>query len=257
MHRTFTNSRFALILRRLRGRFGISAPRVAVRPHVPWYWRALVSALLLAAILLMAGWVFDTGRRFAGYDSYVAKQDVDDLRERVVSLQHEADSLRRISNASESRLQIERTAQQQLSEQVRRLEAEKEHLKEDLAAFENLVLGDVRSTSIGIHRLQVEPGSSAGGTYRYRLLLAASSLRPDRDFKGHLQLVVTLQHDDKTAILLIPGPGATDAAKYLVNFKHFRRIEGEFALPEGAVMKKFEIRLMQGDTLIASQQAPI
>ena len=56
MFGSFASSRLALTLRRLRGRFGISAPRVAVRTHLPGYWRALSVILLSAgASLLGAG----------------------------------------------------------------------------------------------------------------------------------------------------------------------------------------------------------
>lgn len=246
-----------MILRRLRGRFGISAPRVDIRAHIPWYWRVLVTLLLLAATILLGTWVYDTGRRFAGYDSRMAEQQLSELRDRVGVLEHEAERLRSIGNASESTLQIERTAQQGLSEQVKRLETENGRLREDLAAFENLATGDTKSETVGIHRLQVEPDPSVAGNYHYRLLLAAPGLRSEKEFRGRLQLVVTVQQDAKTDILNIPDAGAPDAQKYLVSFKYFRLIEGSFALPPGAILKKFEVRLTQGGTVVVSQQAPI
>ena len=257
MSRTFANSRLALILRRLRGRFGISAPRVAVRAHVPWYWRVLTSAFLLAAAVVLAGWVFDTGRRFAGYDRHMTEQELDDLRGKVANLESEAEHLRSVSNASESTLQIERTAQQRLSEQAKRLEMENGALREDLAAFENLASGSDKSVGIGIHRLQVKLDPAAEGRYHYRLLLSATGLQSDREFKGHLQLSVTALQNGKTVILTIPDADSADAAKYLINFKYFRRIEGNLMLPPNTVMKKFEIRLLQGADVVASQQVPI
>jgi len=257
MPRAFANSRLALILRRLRGRFGISAPRVAVRAHIPWHWRALSYVFFLIMAVILAGWVYDTGRRFAGYDRHMTEQELDDLRGKVANLESEAEHLRSVSNASESTLQIERTSQQRLSEQAKRLEIENGRLKEDMAAFENLASGSEKSVGIGIHRLQVEPDSSAEGRYHYRLLLSAAGLQSDREFKGHLQLGVTALQNGKTVILTIPDAGSADAAKYLVNFKYFRRIEGNVTLPPNTAMKKFEIRLLQGANVVASQQASI
>jgi hypothetical protein len=57
MFRPFASSRLALTLRRLRGRFGISAPRVAIRTHLPWYWRALAIVVLSGVSLALAGWI--------------------------------------------------------------------------------------------------------------------------------------------------------------------------------------------------------
>ncbi len=161
------------MLRRARARFGMAAPRVTVKAHIPWYWRALVTVLLLAVAIALAGWVYDIGRRFAGFDKSEADMELNRLRERVEVLEAEAGQLRGIGNGSEASLQIERTSLQKLSEQVKRLEAENGHLREDVAAFESLASGDEKSESIRISRIQVEPDPVTAGTYCYRLLLTA------------------------------------------------------------------------------------
>ena len=57
----------ALRFKRLRQRFvGISAPKMAIRTHVAWYWRALVMVGVLSLSVLLAAWVYDTGLRMAG-----------------------------------------------------------------------------------------------------------------------------------------------------------------------------------------------
>ena len=56
------------ILWKLRQRFGITAPHVAVRTQMPWYMRWLGIALLAVLCAAAALWVFDAGLRFAGYD---------------------------------------------------------------------------------------------------------------------------------------------------------------------------------------------
>ena len=60
------------ILWKLRQRFGITAPRLAVRAQVPWYARWLGIALLVGLSAALAFWVFDAGLRFAGYDRHEA-----------------------------------------------------------------------------------------------------------------------------------------------------------------------------------------
>ena len=53
---------------KLRQRFGIAAPRVAVHSQIPWYWRWLGLSLMLALSAASAAWIYDAGRRFAGFD---------------------------------------------------------------------------------------------------------------------------------------------------------------------------------------------
>lgn len=242
------------MLRRVRSRFGVSAPRVTVRAHIPWYWRLLATALLLTAVIVLASWVYVIGLRYAGYDKTLAEQELSALRDRVEILETEAKRLRSIGSSSESSLQIERTAQLRLSEQVKRLEAENSRLREDLAEFENIASGETKTKTISIHRMRVEPDLAVEGAYRYRLLLAAPASRLDREFRGRLQLIATVQREDKIAIVEIPDAASPDLQKFLVNFKYFRRIEGSIMLPTDAVLKKLEARLMQGATMVASQQ---
>ena len=128
------------LLRRLRShRFGISAPRLTVRPHVAWYWRAL-GLVAMASVSVAAGmWIYDEGRRFAGYDASQITLELDALRERSARLDQETAKLRTIASISESSLQIERTALEKLSQQVKLLEAENSRLREDLAFFDSLL----------------------------------------------------------------------------------------------------------------------
>ena len=53
---------------KLRRRFGIAAPRVAVRSETTWYLRWVTLILVLAASAVLAAWMYDAGRRFAGFD---------------------------------------------------------------------------------------------------------------------------------------------------------------------------------------------
>ena len=46
----------------------IAAPKMAVRTHIPWYLRALFLIVVLSISLAFAAWIYDAGRRFAGFD---------------------------------------------------------------------------------------------------------------------------------------------------------------------------------------------
>lgn len=222
-----------------------------MRTHVPWYWRALVLAVTGAFGLALAGWVYDAGRRIAGYDHSESAQEIGGLREKVAGLEAEVARLRAANNASESGLQIERTAQQQLTAQVKTLEAENNRLKEENAVFERLAQGEGKS-AITISRLRVFPDGAAG-RYRYQFLVAQNGDQRGREFKGNVQVVATLQPGDAGGMMIFPRPDDPDAGRFAVIFKHFRSIDGAFALPSGAKPRSVEIRLMQEGALRASQ----
>jgi hypothetical protein len=153
----------------------------------------------------------------------------------------ETAELRASVNASESKLQIERSAQTQLGRQVKALEDENARLKEDLAFFENLIPSESRDNSLLINRFRAEPGALPG-EYRYRLLLLQGGRR-DKPFQGNLQLLVTVQQDGKDAIIAVPEEGAAQA--YKISFKYFQRIEGTFRVAASARVKMVQVRVFE------------
>lgn len=241
-----------MTLRRLRSRFGITAPRVTVRTHIPWYWRASGIALTGAVAIAMAGWVYDAGRRIAGFDQSESIQEIGTLRTRVAELEAEVTKLRSANNASEASLQIERTAQQQLTAQVQLLEAENNRLKEENAVFERLSQGDAKDSAITITRLRILP-DGIGGRYRYQFLVAQNGDQRGREFRGSLQFVVNLPPESGGGIISIPRPNDPDSSRFQIVFKHFRRIDGAFVIPNGVKPKSIEVRLMQDGAVKATQ----
>ena len=231
------------LLKRLRQRFGISAPRMTVQTHIAWYWRWLGMLVFLSLSLALAAWMYDAGRRFAGFDRSELENELTNLRESMARLESEAARLRSIANASDSRLKIEQTAQTQLAGQVKALEDENNRLKEDLAFFENLVPSEHRGDKVSIHRFTVER-DVLPGEYRYRLLVLQGG-RLDREFHGSLQLVVEMQRDGKDATILIPDLPEAAGSAFKLNFKYFRRIEGTFRVPAAAKVRTVQARIME------------
>lgn len=241
------------LLKRFRQRFGISAPKMTVRTHVAWYWRWLGMLVFLSFAFALAAWMYDAGRRFAGFDRSELENELATLRDSMTRLEAEAARLRAIVNASDSRLKIEQTAQAQLATQVKTLEDENNRLKEDLAFFENLVPTERRGDKVSIPRFIVER-DVLPGEYRYRLLVLQGG-RLDREFHGSLQLVVEMQQDGRNATIVIPDPSESGNAAFKLNFKYFRRVEGTFRVPAGAKVKTVQARVLENgsDEARASQ----
>jgi len=230
----------ARLFKRIRGRFGITAPKMTVRTHVAWYWRWLGMITVLAASLVIAALLYDAGRRFAGFDRSETEQELTRLRARVTMFEVEARRLRAIADASESRLKIEQAAQAQLGVQAKALEAQNTRIKEDLAFFENLTPTTGR---LSIHRFKVDP-DALPGEFRYRLLVLQGRRR-EREFQGSLQLVISLQEGGRDATISVPDKASAEDPAYRLRFKYFQRVEGTFRIPVNAKLLRVQARVLK------------
>lgn len=243
----------ALIRKRLRQRFGISAPKVAVRTHVPWHWRALLLVGVISLSLALAVWMYDVGRRFAGFYSQESDQKIDLLASRVHELEGELSKLRQVANAGDSNVQIERSAKERLAHQVAQLEQDNASLKEDLAFFESIVPGSESvDAGLKINRLRIEPEADSG-RYKYRLLIVVEGGRQAREFRGNLQFSLKVQQAGKDVMMTYPKEGDPIPARFRLEIKRFLRTEGVFELPPGVVLKSAEARLVQDGDVRARQ----
>jgi len=242
------------LLKRIRSRFGIAAPRMTVRTHVAWYWRWLGIVVVAGASLALAAWIYDAGRRFAGFDRGEALEELDRLRADHAQLEKEAAELRAVANASEARLKIEQSAQVQLAAQIKQLGDENSRLKEDLAFFDGLNPADRREERVTIHRFMVEKGNTPG-QYRYRLLVVQGGRR-DHDFQGSIQLMAELQGQGRNDMIPVTDPGSSGPVKRL-NFRFFQRQEGSFQVPPGSVLRRVQVKVMEGGETRATETAQV
>lgn len=245
-------------LKRLRQRFGISAPKLAIKTHLAWYWRALATVAILSVSLAIAAWIYDAGRQIAGFHSEASGREIQSLKEKVAELDGELTKLRSIAGSGESSLQIERTTQQQLGQQVKALESENSGLKQDLAFFEGLIPASESSGDLGvkINRMRIDPEHVAG-QYRYRMLLVHNGGRQVKEFKGTLQLLVKVQQGGKDVMIIFPSGNDPDAQRFRFEIKHFQRIEGVFSVPAGAILKNVEARVLQDGQVRARQSVTL
>lgn len=241
-------------LRRLRQRFGINAPRLAIRTHVAWYWRVLSVIAVVSVSLASAAWVYDAGRKIAGYHTNESVGEIQSLRNYVMELDAELTKLRSLAGTGESSLQIERATRMQLANQVKVLESENAALREDLAFFEGLMPGGdpADEAPVRIDRLRIE-SLGIGGEYRYRLLVINNGGRQVKELKGNLQLQVKVRQEGKDVMIAVPPLVGSDSNNLRFEIKHFHRLEGYFSVPAGAKVLSVEARLMQDGVVRAKQ----
>ncbi len=235
-------------LKKFRQRFGISAPKVAVRTHVPWYLRWLLLAVLLAFSVALAAWMYDAGRRFAGFDRGEVQDELVGMRQELDVARGELAGLRAIANAADAKMSIERTAQVKLAQQIRLLEQDNARLREDLAIFERMLSADTGGAqALTIQRLKVEP-DGLPGEYRFRMLLLTGNRRDRGDFQGRLELLVGVQQEGRNAIILVPDRAAADAPAFKLAFRSFSRVEGTFRVDPKAKVGTVQVRIFETGT---------
>ncbi len=226
-------------------RFGIDAPKLAVRPHMPWYWRwsgVVAGGVLVAGV---AWFTYDFGLEYAGFRQGEAARLRAQLNETVLKQQGELAELNARTAAAERQLQIERATFVDLQRQVKNLAQENARLQEDLAFFQSLTATG-KDGAISVNRFRLMP-ETVPGEYRYQLLLVQTGERA-KEFNGRLQFVLNLQQDGRKVVLVVPPDSSRPAKEYQVSFKLFQRVEGMFRISPDAAVKGLQVRVFEGNS---------
>ncbi|MGB4467906.1 MAG: DUF6776 family protein [Azovibrio sp.] len=228
-------------LKRFRHRFGIRAPRLAVRPHFAWYAYALggaLVALLLVAVLLLSSHYF----RSSG------EPDMETLQARLTQLEGQ------VQQGGEALTSQEMTssANRSLSEELRILADDHAMLKDDLAYLLRLVPVGAREGEVRLDRLTVRPDPVVPHRYRFSVLVGYQSGRQPQALSGTLQFVLTVTRNGKELQLQWPERQQSTAGDYAVTTRHWLRKEGVITLAPGDQLKRVDLKLLQGKSVRAA-----
>lgn len=233
------------MIRSFRRKFSISAPRLSVRPHVPWYVRWVIAIPFVLLIGMMVWWAYGSGLELAGFHRGQSEKELSELRERVHFLESENATQANQIAAYERQGQIDQASNLGVATQLKNLHDENARLQEDLLFFQNLPLTGSREAELSIHRLKIEP-DSLPGEYLCRMLLVQSVQQRGKAFQGSLQLVVNGERDGKKVVLQFPQENSSsDMADYQLNFKYYQRVDKGFKLPPEMKVESVEVRVFE------------
>lgn len=232
------------MLRRLRRRFSISAPRLAVRPHVPWYLRWAITLPVLLIMGFLVWWAYDAGMELAGFHRGQAEQEITELRERLQRLEAETAHQANQLAVAERNAQMQQAAEAELQQQLKVAQEENLRLKEDLVFFQNLPLTGGRDAELTIHNLSVE-GGSLPGEYRCRMLLVQGVQRRAREFDGDLLIVANGMREGQKVMLQFPQTSTPEAEAHHLTFKYYQRVERVFKIPPEMHLDSVEVRVYE------------
>jgi hypothetical protein len=230
--------RFKLLRRRLT----ISAPRVAIRSAMPWPIRWVLAAIVLGFCAAIALWAFEFGKGIAGLESG-AKEELARLREEVSRLRDERDRAQSVANTAGSLLTTEKSAQERLVAQIKRLETENRELRDNLGFFEKLLPTGV-ADGISIRGLQAEALSSA--QIRWQVLVIVSA-KNTPEFNGKLEVTFEGLQNGKPWSMTLPGGAQA------LQVRQYKRLEGVVELPAQSVVKTVSAKVIEGSAIRAVQ----
>lgn len=215
--------------------------KLTVRQEQPWHTRfallALVSVLVLGALY---------GAYVMGKRSVITLGQggvsILELQEQISELTSERDQLRKQTNTIDSKLNIDRSMQKELMDQVKTLTADNQKLKDDLAFFESFMQAGTGPDGVAVQNLKAE--LVAPGQLRYRALLV-QGVKKSSEFSGEMQLTLNLVQAGKPVTMLFPDPKSGEAAKLKLSFKHYQRMEGVIPLPEDATVKSVQVKVLE------------
>ena len=231
-----------VMMRSLKRKFGISAPKVAVRPQIPGYVRWLAIAILAVLAVGLSWSKYNAGRKFAGFDKNEINYELDRLSQTNIRLQRENDELSMKIASLDRQSQMDHVAREDIGKQVKALETENIRLKEDLAFFQNL--GSVPGKTeqrVSIGRLKLERGQLPG-EYHYSLVLVQGGQR-QKDFQGSLEFAVNFQQNGQKMVMPL---ASENPSKMLdVRFKFYQRVERSFRMPPNAAVESMQVKVFE------------
>jgi hypothetical protein len=230
--------RFKLLRRRLT----ISAPRVAIRSAMPWPVRWVLAAIVLGFCAAIALWAFEFGKGIAGLESG-AKEELARLREEVTRLRDERDRAQSVANTAGSLLTTEKSTQERLVAQIKRMETENRELRDNLGFFEKLLPTGV-ADGISIRGLQAEALSSA--QIRWQVLVIVSA-KNTPEFNGKLEVTFEGLQNGKPWSMTLPGGAQA------LQVRQYKRLEGVVELPAQSVVKTVSAKVIEGSAIRAVQ----
>ena len=226
-------------------RFGAQAPRLAIRPQMPWYLRwcgVFFGAVASVALLWLA---YHYGQSYAGQEqeergqTMAAKPPAQNA-----GLESANAALKSELAAALRELQIERAAQLNLAKQMKALTHENAQLKEDIAVLQTISAPASKVDGISVSSVRVEPNLAAG-EYTYRIVLVQTGSRT-KPFQGNYELVVNLDRDGVRTGMTLPESTEKASSAYKLDFRIHQRIDGTFKVDPGAEVKSVQVRVFEG-----------
>lgn len=228
--------------KRAKRRFSIYAPKVSIRPHIPWYlrWSLVLPFVLGAAGLIW--FAYNSGLQFAGFHRGETIEELTLLRGQVTKLTAENAQLNSQLVKYERQIQMAQGSSQETVHQLKVLNDENAKLQEDLSFFQSLTATRAQEGELAVHRLRLEH-EKMPGEYRVRMLFVQGGQRA-KELVGHYQLVATLIKNGQKTTQMFPVSDAV-SAPFQFKFKYYQRVDQIIQIPQDVQLEGIQVRVFE------------
>ncbi|WP_148715112.1 DUF6776 family protein [Chitinolyticbacter meiyuanensis] len=218
----------------------LTAAPLVLRPALGWRGRvgqALLWLLILGGIAGGAAWwAYHEGEARALGRLSSSEADVADAHRRLLGSRENEARLRQ-------QLQVAEAARASLAQSLDAAQRDAAQAREALAFFDTLLTSNDRTEPVRFVACEFDPTTDAAH-WRYRVLLVQGVDRTE-EIKGDLVVSIQLRQGAATRKTI-------DLPKQAISVRHYRRIEGEVALPSDTRPVVMDVR-MQGSSGVLAQ----
>ncbi len=202
---------------------------LVVKPRYAPHVKLFITGVIVIVALVSGGAIYNHGLSTAGFERLAASQQQQGLQNQIARLEADNQSLREALARAERTLQMDQTAYQDLDRSLKASAEEIVRLREELNFYRNIISPPNKKSGLRIQSLKLQPVSSNNRTYRYKMVLI-QALKHDFLVTGKARFEVSGMRDGENVVLRFPQPTDTPIS---FNFKYFEDIEGQLELPAG------------------------
>ena len=253
-------------LRLWRRRATIAAPKMSIKTHVPWYLRGALWISFVVIGYVAAQVIYNEGRKIAGFSADQVQDELKSQRAKIDELTQENKQLTAQANGASSKIQIEQTAREQVSQQIKVLETDNARLKEELAYFDSVFASGKPQSALAINGFKVERDPVLK-QYRYRLMLTRDARqggfgegKAAPEFEGQLQFVIVTIEDGKPVTRTLPSnrenrePNKDGNDAFRLRFKFVERAQGVLTVPDNATIRQVQVKVLESNGTVRATQ---
>jgi hypothetical protein len=201
--------------------------------------KLLIAGGVASAIVFTVAMVYNYGLSMAGFERWAATRAQEGLAQEVKRLDAENEELREALARAQRSVQMSETAHQELDKTLQASAQEIVKLREELNFYRNIISPADKKAGLRIQSLIVEPDSKSN-VFRYKLVLV-QALKHDRAISGTASIEISGMQAGTATVHRVPGP--TDRP-IQVNFKYFQDIEGRFELPRNFRPQRIKVNVV-------------
>lgn len=209
--------------------------------------RLAIAGAAVLSLLAAGGFIYSYGLTSAGFDRLSVAQKQQEQQEQIRKLKAENQELRDSLARAQLALQMDQTAYQDLDKSLKNSSQEIVKLREELNFYRNIMASDSKG-GLQIQRLDIARADSAN-QYRYKLVLV-QPMKNDYRITGHVKLEIKGEQEGKETSVQFPGAGKT----IQINFRYFQDIEGQLNLPNNFRPQRIRVQVIPGNGEPVEQQ---